>query len=243
MPLAEHHGVIALRLQHFTDHDFAMRHTKCADVRIILRVVGKIDRLVRAGRLLRDHLHEERMRRREFITEARRIAPRHDRRTRRRAGRIARIALSEIDALMRNRVDIGGGNHTARDTTAIECDVVVTKIVGKDENDIRRTLAFRRCRRPLLPNDGLIWPNRVTPLRQHGEGIKRVLFHIESRTAGKNQQHGERDAAPFQKFHRRFLPPKPYPFLMDTIRVEMHASANGKTGKYRRINTLGRNQL
>ncbi len=177
MPLAEKHRVIAPGLQKLRHRDFAGRHRLLGERRHLTHKLGMKDGLVGALVVSRNQLHERDRSRRELEAEARRVAPGHDRCARRRAGRIAGIAVGESHALVRDRIDIRRGHRATGDAATVKRDIVVAEVVGKNEHDVGWALAGRSRggRRTLLPLHRLIGLNRIADALEDAGSVVPVL--------------------------------------------------------------------
>ena len=139
VPFAEVHGVIATTFQQARQRNLAGRQA----LLFIRRHVGNA-LLVEDGicwgtrRAVRaNDARETDGNRGELETDTGRVAASEQRRARRRARGIARIAGGELGPFRGDAVDVGGGHEVAGNAAAAQRDVVVAEVVGNNEHDVR----------------------------------------------------------------------------------------------------------
>ena len=95
--------------------------------------------------------------------ETRCIPPCHNRRARRGANRIPRVAVHERHTFFGNPVNMRRLHIGARRTATIEADIVETHIIGQNKNDIRWSLVCEDNSRvrPTSPCHLLMRANRI----------------------------------------------------------------------------------
>jgi hypothetical protein len=164
MPLAEHQRAIALVLEHLGQGCFRRRHGHLGHLGNVLLAIRMIDGLVRVRRRhVAEQLGELDGNRCELEAEARGEAARHHGGARRRTGRVARIGLREVGAILRDGVDVRCQDGAVVNACPRKGDVVVAEVVGNDQDDVRRAVRHRCLRRrgTLLPDDFLVRSDRI----------------------------------------------------------------------------------
>ena len=138
VPLAQVHRVITRALQQSRKGDFAggQAHVLVRDQ--VLFTIFEVHRLVPLFWIAigPQHFHELRGSGRKFEAKPGGVASGHERSARWRASGVAGVADPKIDALLGDRINVGGGDCAARDPTAVERDVIDAQIVGYDQDDI-----------------------------------------------------------------------------------------------------------
>ena len=165
MPLAKVHGVIARALQQSSEGDFARGQAHVLVRNQVLLTIFVVHRLVELFRIAigPQYLHELRGSRRELEAKPGGVASRHQCGARGRAGRIAGVADPKVDALLGDRINVGGRDGATCDPTAMERDVVHAQIVGNNQDDIglpgasRSGFGFRGACLPLHLAGGRIF--------------------------------------------------------------------------------------
>ena len=152
MPFAKLDRMVADPLQQLSEGDLAGRHAHFGGRDDVLFAVREIDRIANPV-VMRTHVARElQICRCELETVAGRISARQQGRARRRAGPMAGIGLYEIGTFKADGVDVWRRDRAARNTPAVEGDVVVAKVVSDDDDDVRLPSRLWRCGRPLLPH-------------------------------------------------------------------------------------------
>ena len=148
-------------------------------------------------------LSERGWRGRKLEAEAGGVAAGEDGRAGRRAGSMTGIALSEIDALAGDGVDVGRGHRAAGYPAAVDRQVVVPEVISDDQDDVRPAPRRWRLGWTLLPGD-LHWrPHLGRPERRLAGGRLCVRMHFsEDKTTCRDGQDNCRRCRPPQpNFH------------------------------------------
>lgn len=205
VPLPDVRRVVARRAEDFRDGHLPVRQPHLAHVGQLVQEVVADDR--RQGNVRFAHpLGDGRPdpgERRELEAEPGGVAAGQDRRARRCAYGVRRVAVGERDAFVRDRVDVRRLDAAVRGAAVGERDVVVAKVVGEDQHDVGGTFAGRprggfRTRRPGRGHVG------ADGIGQVGEDRGAPHQEVEPVDPGVRKARDDRDDDGEQRLQARF---------------------------------------